>query len=148
MDSGGGDIIDYDGDVATPTAGIVTVKCHINSTISTPNAKYATMDISDFYLGTPMKEFEYMRIPLSTFPGEIQQQYNLPSLVKNGHIMVEIRKGMYGLPQAGILANAELRTLLAKYGYTQCQHTHGLFRHHTKDISSTLVINDFGIKYT
>ena len=41
----GGDVIDYAVDIATPTAGIATIKCHINSTISTPNAKYATIDI-------------------------------------------------------------------------------------------------------
>ncbi len=31
-----------------------TVKLLINSTISTPNAKYMTMDKKDFYLNTPM----------------------------------------------------------------------------------------------
>ena len=56
----GGDRVIYEGEFATPTSNIVTVKCHINSTISDPNAKYCTMDIKDFYLGTPMKEFEYL----------------------------------------------------------------------------------------
>ena len=82
------------------------------------DSKYCTMDIKDFYLGTPMKEFEYIQVPLSTFPAEILRQYDFLSLVENGHIMVEVCKGVYGIPQAGILINTHLRTLLSKHGYT------------------------------
>ena len=56
----GGDRIEYDGDLSTPTAGLTTVKIHLNSTISTPGARYSIIDINDFYLGTPMLEYEYM----------------------------------------------------------------------------------------
>ena len=114
----GGDRVIYEGDLTAPTANIVTVACHINSIISDPNAKYCTIDVKDFYLGTPMKESEYLRVSLSTFPTKIVRHYNLLSLVENGHIMVEVRKGMYGLPRTGILVNTSLRTLLSKHGYT------------------------------
>ena len=144
----GGDRIQYDGDLATPTAGLTTVKLHLNSTISTPNARYCTIDIKDFYLGTPMTEYEYMRIPISLIPEVIIRQYNLLPLVHNGFVIVEVRKGMYGLPQAGILANKQLRTHLATQGYSQVPLTPGLFRHVTRDISFTLVVDDFGVKYT
>ena len=50
----GEDRIEYDGDLATLTANLTTVKCHINSVISTPGARYGTKDIKNFYLGTPM----------------------------------------------------------------------------------------------
>ena len=53
-------MINYEGKFATPTANLITVKCHINITISTPCTKYCTMDITYFYLGTQMKEFEYL----------------------------------------------------------------------------------------
>ena len=56
----GGDRVIYEGDLITPAANIVTVKFYINSTIFDPNAKYYTMDVKDFYLGTPTKEFEYL----------------------------------------------------------------------------------------
>ena len=36
---------------------------------------------------------------------------------------------MYGLPQAGIIANQLLEKRLSEKGYYQCQHTPGLWRH-------------------
>jgi hypothetical protein len=41
----GGNLIDYPGDVSTPTADTTTAKLVINSTISTPQAKYMCGDI-------------------------------------------------------------------------------------------------------
>jgi hypothetical protein len=32
-------------------------------------------------------------------------------------------------------------------GYYECKHTPGLWRHLTRPISFTLVVNDFGVKY-
>jgi hypothetical protein len=76
------------------------------------------------------------------------KHYNLAALAKNGYVFVEIRKGMYGLPQAGILAtNERLVKHLAPFGYHPTPHTPGLFTHKTRPISFTLVVDDFGIKY-
>eukprot|EP00957_Ditylum_brightwellii_P142113 10827759-Ditylum_brightwellii.AAC.1 len=50
----GGDRINYPHDVSTPTADATTAKCIINSTISTPGAKFMCLDMKNFYLGTPM----------------------------------------------------------------------------------------------
>jgi len=144
----GGDRIQYDGDLATPTANLTTVKCHINSVISTPGAQYGTIDIKNFYLGTPMQVYEYMRVPLSVIPQAIIDHYNLEAIAQDGQVMVEIQRGMYGLPQSGILANTQLQQHLSKSGYTQVKHTHGLFRHKTRNISFTLVVDDFGVKYS
>jgi hypothetical protein len=52
----GGDREHYPGDAGTPIADLLTVKLLINSTISTPNAKYMTINIKDFYLNTPMAQ--------------------------------------------------------------------------------------------
>ena len=54
---------------------------------------------------------------------------------------------MYGLPQAGILANNKLTERLEPKGYYQCRHTPGLWRHKWKPILFSLVVDDFGIKY-
>jgi hypothetical protein len=35
------------------------------------------MDIKNYYLGTPLPRFEYMKMQLSRFPEEIIQKYNL-----------------------------------------------------------------------
>jgi hypothetical protein len=106
----GGNLIDYPGDTHAPTADITSFKLHVNSTLSTPGAKMVCADVKNFYLNTPMDHSEYMRIPLNLIPQEIQDEYNLLPLAHNDYIYVEIQKGMYGLPQAGILANK----LLAK----------------------------------
>jgi hypothetical protein len=143
----GGDKIEYAGNVSTPTVDMPTVKCHLNDVISTPNARYCTADAVNFYLGTPLPDYEYMRIPVSVIPADIMDQYNLAPLVHNAYIMVEIRKGIYGLPQAGILANQRLVANLAPHGYYPAPHTPGLFLHHTRPISFTLCVDDFGVKY-
>jgi hypothetical protein len=95
-----------------------------------------------------MKEAEYMRIHLSLIPQEIIDQYNLMALVHNGFIYIKISKGMYGLPQAGILANQLLEKRLKPHGYFQCRHTPGLWKHQTRKTMFTLVVDDFGVKYS
>jgi len=57
-----GDRVHYPGDAGTPTADLLTVKLLLNSIISTPNAKFMTMDIKDFCLNTPMARYEYMQL--------------------------------------------------------------------------------------
>jgi hypothetical protein len=120
----------------------------LNSVISTPDARFITFDLKDFYLGTPMMRKEYMRIPLASIPQTIVDQYALLTKAHKGFILVEICKGMYGLPQAGSLPFNQLKTHLATHGYAPCTHKPGLWNHSTWDITFTLVVDDFGIKYT
>jgi hypothetical protein len=54
---------------------------------------------------------------------------------------------MYGLPQAGIIAQELLEQLLLKAGYTQSKITPGYWKHKWRPISSTLAIKNFGVKY-
>jgi hypothetical protein len=42
---------------------------------------------------------------LSRFPEEIVDKYNIKALDVDGWVHIEIRKGMYGLEQAGLLSN-------------------------------------------
>jgi hypothetical protein len=107
----GGNRVHYLGNAGTPTADLLTVKLLINSTISTPNAKYMTMDIKDFYLNTPMARYEYMQLQIDNMPNDVIKHYNLTNIATtDGYVYCEIQKGMYGLPQAGIIA----RQLLEK----------------------------------
>jgi hypothetical protein len=119
----GGDRLDYSGDVATSTADITTFEILINSTLSTEDAAMMMMDIKNYYLGTPLPQFEYMKMLLSCFPDEIVQKYNLKVLSVDGWVYIEIRKGMYDLKQAGLLANQLLQTRLAPFGYYPAWHT-------------------------
>jgi hypothetical protein len=84
---------------------------------------------------------------LSRFPEEIIQKYNLNPLAVYGWVHIEIRKGMYGLKQAGLLASQLLKTHLAPFGYYPARHTLGLWLHKTRPISFTLVVDDFTVKY-
>ena len=105
----GGNRINYPYNVSTKTADLTTAKVLFNSVLSTPqHAKFLGLDIKDFYLGTHMTHYEYMLIPLPILPPTIIDQYNLTPLIHNGFVYVEVRKGMYGLPQAGKLANDQL----------------------------------------
>jgi hypothetical protein len=84
------------------------------------------MDIKNYYLGTPLPRFEYMKMLLSCFPAEIVQKYNLNALAVDGWVYIEIRKGMYGLKHAGSLANQLLQNRLVPLGYYPARHTPGL----------------------
>ena len=70
----GGDRLEHDGHKSTVPATLSTVKLHLNSIISTPGAKYMTMDVRYFYYGTPMDTYEYGFLPLELIPDEIVQQ--------------------------------------------------------------------------
>ena len=54
---------------------------------------------------------------------------------------------MPGLKQAGKIANDHLCTHLKK-GYAPVPHAPALCKHETRDIIFTLVVDDFGIKFT
>ena len=54
---------------------------------------------------------------------------------------------MYGLPQAGMLANKLLKRRLAKHGYYEVRHTPGYWRHMWRPIDFTLIVDDFGVGY-
>jgi hypothetical protein len=107
-----------------------------------------TLGVKSFYLNTPMVRYEYVRIKTGDIPDKIIVEYNLRDKVSNdGYIYVEIQKGMYGLPQAGILAQELLEKQLNKHGYLQSKAVPGLWTHKTRPILFTLVVNDFGVKY-
>ena len=96
----------------------------------------------------PMARYEYVRLKIDNIPQEIQTQYNLKDKTDNdGCIYIEVRKGMYGLPQVGILAQELLEKRLNVHGYSQCTAVPGLWMHISRPISFALVVDDFGIKY-
>ena len=145
----GGNLLTIPYDVSARTASLDTVKLLIHSVIS-DNYSWMTIDIADFYLGTPLpaSRYEYLRIHLDKIPPEIIDKYNLTPLLYNKHVYFEIRKCMYGLPQAGKLSQTRLIRHLSTHGYIQCPNTPCLFRHVTRDIMFSLVVDDFGVRGT
>ncbi len=71
------------GDTSTKTANLATAKMLFNSVVSTPMAWCMIGDLKDFYLDTPMPvaDYAYMHIVLH-------------SMIHNGHVYVEICRGM------------------------------------------------------
>ena len=126
---------------------MTTFKILVNSTLSTPGAKWLGLDVKNYYLGTPMDNYEYMFIPINQIPQEIIDHYKLHNIVHKGKVYMEIRRGMYGLPQAGILTEKQLIHFLGSYSYSPVPHTPGLWRHQWWPITFCLVVDNFGVKY-
>ena len=95
-----------------------------------------------------MQRPEYIKLKLTDIPQEIIEQYDLMALVKqDGYIYCEISRGMYGLPQAGLIVQELLEKRLGGYGYHQSKIVNGFWKHKTRPICFCLVIDDFAIKY-
>ena len=89
-----------------------------------------------------------MRLKLAELPDNIIKHYNLEDKVTpDGWVYLEVRKGMYGLPQAGILAHQLLEKRLNEKGYVQSKLTPSFWTHKWRPILFTLCIDDFGVKY-
>ena len=73
----GGDKLPYPYDASSPAAGLTDAKLIFNSTISTENAKFMTIDIKDFFLNNPMQYYEYAHVPVQWIPTYIMEKYNL-----------------------------------------------------------------------
>jgi hypothetical protein len=144
----GGNRVHHPGDAGTPTTNLLTIKLLLNSIISTPNAKFMMMDIKDFYLNTPIARYEYMQLQIADMPEDVITHYKLTDIATHdGYIFCEIQKGMYGLPQAGIIAQQLLKKCLKAHGYHQSTITPGLWKHDTQPISFFLIVDNFGVKY-
>ena len=139
----GGNLADYPEELTTRTADLIITKIMWNSVLSTPGAKYMCTDVKNMYLATPMECYKYMQMKIEIIPQEFMDTYQLHDKVKDGYIYIQIENSMYGLPQAGILANKLLQKRLAPYWYYKVPHTPGLWKHVYNPIQFTLVVNDF-----
>jgi hypothetical protein len=142
----GGNITDYKGDKSATTAGLQTFKLLVNSTIS-DDAKLMTLDIKDFYLKTILNRPEYMWLRRYQIPEDIQICNASTIVWIEDRAMVKITQGIYGLPQAGRLAQDKLTKILEESGYIQAANTPCLFKHVSNSITFTLVVDDFAVKY-
>jgi hypothetical protein len=79
-------------------------------------------------------------------PEDVTAHYKLNKIAtREGYIYCEIQKGMYGLPQAGIIAQQFLEEHLEKNSYCQSKTTPGLWTHNTRPISFSLIVDDFRV---
>ena len=86
-----------------------------------------------------------MQIKLAEIPKDFSEERNLLEFERDGWIYFEMRKGVYGLPQSGKLANNLLEKRLNKAGYHQMPTTPGLWKHIWRPIIFCLIVDNFGI---
>ena len=143
----GGNLIHYPDDVGTPTADLLLIKIFLNSVISSDGAKFATANLSNFYLMMPLKQPEYGRVKMTDIPNEIINENKLHEKAINGWVHFKVMWGMYGLPQAGSNSHDELEERLNKEGYYKSPLVPALWKHKTRPTQFVLIVDDFGIKY-
>ena len=141
----GGDRINYPGETSANTAAMPVVKILLQSVVS-DDSNWMTLDIKDYYLNTPLSRPEYIRIQRKLIPPDTLVEHQLERFMSNNSILFEVNKGMYGLPQAGYLAQQKLIEHLRKHQYHQTD-TPCLFRHSSNGTTFALVVDDFGVKY-
>ena len=128
---------------------MIETKLLFNSIISDADkgTRFCSMDLKDMFLHTPMDRPEYMKVTFKYFPEDIRLRYNLYNLVhSDGQIYIKIKKGMYGLKQAAILAYNNVSKLLLNVGYQSIIGTLSLWSHKIKKTLFFLCVDDFGIK--
>ena len=106
------------------------------------------IDISNFYLMTPLKQPEYIRIHIKDIPVEIIAEYKLKENAEaNGAVYIVANRGMYCFLQSVLLAKELLEKLHNKCGYHQMKLVPGLWKHKLRPLQFTLVVEIFEVKY-
>ena len=71
-----------------------------------------------------MARSKYMCLKLGNIPESLVQHYNMEDkATRDGYVYVEIQRGIYGLPQAGPIAQQLIETWLNKKGYHHIEIT-------------------------
>jgi hypothetical protein len=143
----GGDRISYPYSTTAVTAELESIKILINAMIS-DNAAFSTVDLEDFYLGTPLPHPEYVRIPVQLIPKAVVEFYLLQPYLHKGALFCVVLKTHYGLPQAGALSQTRLFKHLESHGYYQLFHAPSLFRNKDGTLRFALVVDDFAVVWS
>ncbi len=85
----GGDRIQYPYDTSAVTAEMDAIKILLNCMIS-EDAKWTTIDLTDFYLGTDLPYPEYIRIPRNLIPQNVMDFYELARYLKNNALYCSV----------------------------------------------------------
>ena len=88
-----------------------------------------------------------MKIAYKYIPDDIRTRYNLQAKCHNDYVYVKIKRGMYGLKQAAVLAYQQLVEHLQKHEYEPVAGTTCIFQHKTRKTKFCLCVDDFGVKY-
>jgi len=153
----GGNRSNYTGPVSSNTAEYPVVKILMNATLSDrihkdKNTRFATADMVDFYLGTPLDKPGYMQISADIIGNELIDLYNMNDYVVDikgkRYIYFKVVKCLYGHPAAGRLSFVKLKEILENSDFYEHPFVECLFVHKTRNITFALIVDDMGIKYS
>ena len=98
------------------------------------------------YLCSLLPDSQYVRFEVKLIPQEIIDYYDLHDKIHNDYVYAWVKKVWYGLKEADKIAHDDLVVHLKQHVYYETT-TPGYFRHESRPICFTLVVDDFGIKY-
>ena len=78
----GGDRVQASYPVATPTANLPTVKCILHATVY-ERSFFGTVDITDFYLGSPMPFPEFLKLYTSNYSPELLDELGITPYIQH-----------------------------------------------------------------
>ena len=93
-----------------------------------------------------MQDYEYITIPLTVIPQEIVNHYKLTQIVHNNKVYIKICCSMYGLLQAGILAEKVTWRVSGKVWLLPSQSHPMPMASYLVTITFCLFVDDFGVK--
>jgi hypothetical protein len=106
----------------------------------------AVFDAKDFYIGSDLERPEYVKVPIAHIPASVIQDYNLTPFITDKHILFQINKCLWGLPQSGYLSQCNLFQLLETNGYHEDLVIPCLFTNAAKTITMMITTDDFMVK--
>ena len=105
----GGEKLFCNGPVSTPTADSNTDKLYFNSVFSIPDGECLIVYFKNIYLNNPTKKAVYYKTALKIIPQDIIDKCDLINKKIDGYIYIRVKKRMYGLVQAVIIARESLK---------------------------------------
>jgi hypothetical protein len=149
----GGDRVTVPYCCSTATASMLLVKKILNA-VASEHSFFGMLNVANFYYGADIPEAHCpsLRIPLQHYPSDLLYELGLTDFVRtdragNPYVYADVKKCIPGLPQSGLLSQLRLISHLESHGYFETD-TPMLFRHVSRPISFTLVVDDFGVKYS
>jgi len=124
---------------------MVAKKLFLNKVVS-EGLKFMTLDIKDFYLSemNVLDSPEYMVLKEKYLPKKYREKYG--NMISNGQLLIRLDKTIYGMKQAGYIAQRNLIEILTKKGYKE-ENYNSIFTNKTKSVAFVTHVDDFAVGY-
>ena len=143
----GGDKASTGDSTYSSTSTMEEVKLFLTGAVS-DNANLSAIDITAFFLNTPLQRYAYLRMPYAQASPNLIKKYGWEKYQQNGAIIFEVRKAMYGMDDASRKSFQMLEKCLRADGYNNTERNPNLFRHNNNGVAFTLVVDDLCVKWS